>query len=323
MEFPFPSRGRNGPADREGVGRLFSRSGVEFRACAVGGSARDLAHEIAHFPAVMGPWLLLGWLLVALVPGIASAQTPGLKQAVESRESENAAATVLPGERRAKLEKASLEARERLARLDAPGAAAALPEGISVAELDERRRNLEQLVLTIGRALKNLSVVEEARRALETSRAEEAGWTGFKTQPPYSLLMIDDLLNEREAIRSNLGSAEASLGNYERLLATILEEAKDAEEAGNNALAAVQKSGADTVAAAKWRLEAALGRSRLLAARAGLFQNMIDSQKDRIAAAKTDLTLLERQLKVTWSPKRHSSHSMPGTNRSCGALPAA
>ena len=137
------------------------------------------------FNAVLCRWILSCWALAALVPGMAPAQAiPGLTPPAEKKEAPKPAAPDPPEERRAKLEQAAQDARDALARLDAPGAAAALPAGIDAAELDERRRNLEQLVLTINRSLKNVSVVEEARKALETSRANEAAWTGFKKQPP-------------------------------------------------------------------------------------------------------------------------------------------
>ncbi|MEO0018338.1 MAG: hypothetical protein RLZZ522_1621 [Verrucomicrobiota bacterium] len=246
-------------------------------------------------------------MLAALVPGGAPAQIAALNQPAESP---LAATPDPPEERRTKLEQLSQDARDTLAGLDVPGATAALPAGISTAELDERRRHLEQLVLTVNRTLKNLSVVEDARKEQLASRAREAAWTGFKKPPPYSLLVIDELLNERETIKSNRSSAEASLGNYERLLANILTEAKAAEEGANSALAAVPNATADTAEAAKWRLEAARANSRLLAARAGLFQSMIDSQRDRLAAADTDLKLLERQLAVAKANARFSDEDL-------------
>ena len=78
------------------------------------------------------------------------------------------------------------------------------------------------MILTATRSLKNLTAVADARKALESSRAEDAAWTGFKEQPPYSILMIDELLNERDAIKANLTSSESSLANYERLLASLM-----------------------------------------------------------------------------------------------------
>jgi hypothetical protein len=116
--------------------------------------------------AVQRLWLPLCLLLAALAVGSAPAQIPGLKNPAESPETPKPAAPDSPEERRTKLEQLAQEARDTLTRLDASGAVAALPEGISAAELDERRRTLEQLVLTIGRTLKNGSVVEEAPQSV-------------------------------------------------------------------------------------------------------------------------------------------------------------
>ncbi len=196
------------------------------------------------------------------------------------------------------------EARETLARLDAPGAAAALPEGISTEEFDNRRRDLEQMVLATTRTLKNFSVVEDARKALDAARANEAAWTGFKQKPPYSLLLIDDLLNERDALNATLGSFDSTLSNYQRLLASIVAETKAAEDTVSNALGEVKKAGGDSVATAKWRLDAAREHSRVMALRAGLIQSLIDSHQDRIATAKIDLGLLERQVKIAKADAR-------------------
>ncbi|MCU0781384.1 MAG: mechanosensitive ion channel, partial [Akkermansiaceae bacterium] len=234
-----------------------------------------------------------GWLLgvgLALLP----AAVPSL--AAESPSPPSATAPPETETPRAKLEQLLRESREALAQIDAPGAADTLPAGIGAGEVDERRRTLEQLILTANRSLKNLVAEEEARKALDAARERERAWTSFKRPPPYSLLMIDDLNNESEAVKSNLASAEASLGNYERLLGSILDEAKAAEEARNSVLAAVQAASPEAAQAAKWRLDLARLRSRLLAARAGQFQGMIASQKDRIAAANADLALLERQI---------------------------
>ncbi len=203
-----------------------------------------------------------------------------------------------PDAEHTKLEQAHQEARDALATLDVPGAAGALPAGLTPTDLDERRRTLEQWVLAINRSLKDLVVAEEARKALEAARARDSGWAGFKKPPPYSLLMIDDLVSEREAVKSNLDSAEASLANYERMLATMLQEAKYAEEAGARALTAVQEAAADAAAAAKWRLETTRFNSRLLATRASQYQGMVASQRDRITAANADLKLLDRQLAI-------------------------
>lgn len=239
----------------------------------------------------------LGCLLVwggVLLAGRA-AEAPGKPEVAAPKTSDS---TAKPDADRAKLEQALQEARDALAALDAPGAAGALPAGLAPADLDERRRTLEQWILAINRSLKDLVVVDESRKALEAARTRESAWNGFKKPPPYSLLMIDDLVNEREAVKSNLGSAESSLANYERMLATMLQEAKTAEEAGARALTAVQDASADSAPAAKWRMETTRFNSRLLATRSSQFQGMVASQRDRIAAANADLKLLDRQLAI-------------------------
>ena len=249
-------------------------------------------------------------VLATLVPGAAQGQSSGLKKAADMLEPAKPTPAEKPEDARARIGQWLQDARDALARLDAPGAATTLPAGISAEELEERRRDLEQMILSTTRLLKNFSAVEDARKALETARAEDAAWTGFKAKPPYSLLMIDDLLNERDAIKSNLASSESSLSNYERMLASIMVDAKAADETAGNALAAVQKAAADSADAAKWRLETARAHSRLLAVRAHLMQRIYDSLKDRIAAANFDLSLVERQIKIAKTNSRFTDEDL-------------
>ncbi len=257
------------------------------------------------------PW---GWLLAcclaALGPTPAQGQVANLKKVAEILEPAKPPAAEKPDDARTRLSQWLKEARDTLGRVEAAGAAAALPEGISTVELEERRRDLEQMILITARALKASNVVEDARKALENSRAEDAAWTGFKKKPPYSLLMIDDLLNERDAIKSNLSSYESSLSNYERLLAAAMTESKAAEDSAGNALAAVQAAANGSTEAAKWRLEAARAKSRMLAVRASAAQNMLDSLKDRVAAAKIDLSLVERQVKIAKANARFGDEDL-------------
>ena len=180
--------------------------------------------------------IVASWLLLVGLVYSAPSQNAILDQGAATLEAAKPKAPEKAEDARSRTVQWDQEARETLARLDAPGAAAALPEGISTEELDNRRRDLEQMVLATTRTLKNFSVVEEARKALDASRANEAAWTGFKQKPPYSLLLIDDLLNERDALNATLGSFDSSLSNYQRLLASIVAETKAAEEAVSSAL---------------------------------------------------------------------------------------
>ena len=228
----------------------------------------------------------------------AHSQVKTITDALSAEKTDKAAGPEKPEDTRKRLDQWLQEARDTLARLDAPGTITGLPLGITSAELDERRRELEQIILTIIRSIKNINAVPDARKALENSRTNDAKWTGFAEAPPYSILMIDELLNERDAIDVNLTSSKSSLANYERLISSLINETKAAEDSVNQNIVAMQEADDVTRDAAKWRLEAARAKSRLLAARAGLMQNSSDSLRDRISAASSDLALIERKIKT-------------------------
>lgn len=237
-------------------------------------------------------------------------QIGSLKKAVEGQQPAKPAAPEPPDEIRARLEKWHQDARESLAKLDADGASAALPPGITPAELDDRRRDLEQMILAATRSIKNVNAVTDARKTLTAARAEEAAWKGFEEKPPYPLPMIDELLNERDAIKSKLASSESSLANFESILAVVMADTKAAEESVSSGIVAVQIEVGEKNEAAKWRLEAARIKSRLLAARAGLLQAGCGVLRDRIAASKAELELIERKIKTANANSRFNDEDL-------------
>ena len=232
----------------------------------------------------------------------AHGQLSALKKAVEGNQSAQPAAPEKPEEARKRLELWHDEAYDMLGRLEADGAAADLPAGITPTDLEDRRRDLEQMVLLTTGLIKNADAVTDARKALEAARADEAAWTGFKEKPPYSILMIDELLNERDAIEAKRLSHESSLANFESILASTLGEAKSAEEMVNNAIIAVQNATPEMLELAKWRLDAARAKARLFATRASYLQANCESFKDRVSASKSELALVERKIQAV-APK--------------------
>ena len=91
-------------------------------------------------------------ILATGLPVPAQGQLNALKKVATPEEPAKPAAPEKPEDIRKRLEQWLQEARDTLARLDAPGAAAGLPEGITPEELDERRRDLEQMILTASRS---------------------------------------------------------------------------------------------------------------------------------------------------------------------------
>lgn len=250
------------------------------------------------------------FILILATPPAAQAQISALKKAVEGKESSGSPAPEKPEDIRKRLELWNQEARDTLNRLDAPGAATALPVGITPAELEDRRRDLEQMALLTTGLIKNSGMVAEARKTLDAARAEEASWTGFQEKPPFSILMIDEFLNERDAVKAKISSFESSLANLDSILSSTVAETKSAEDAVSASMAAVQSSSPELLDAAKWRLDAARGKSRLHATRSSYLQLNCDSIKDRLAASKSDLALVERKIKAASPHSRFSEDDL-------------
>jgi potassium-dependent mechanosensitive channel len=154
------------------------------------------------------------------------------------------------------------------------------------------------LVLITTTSLKEFSAVEQAAKALERARAEDAAWTGFKESPPFSILLLDDLLNERSAVLAKRRTTESALANMESLRANAMSELKAAEDRSNAAIAAVQNAEDGKADAAKWRLDAARAKVRAQAARAGYLETAIEAHKQRVTAVNIELALVDRKIAV-------------------------
>ncbi len=256
-------------------------------------------------------WLLVTCFVAAWwLPASADAQIASLKKLADASPQAPPAPLETPEDVRARLTQWLQDARDALARMDGAEGVAALPEGISPADLDDRRRDLEQMILTSSRSLKNINAVADARKALEATRAEDAAWTGFKESPPYSLMMADELLNERDAIQAKLTSHQSSLTNLESLLASILTATKASEDNVSTKIVDLQQASAATLDTAKWRLEAARTKSRQLAIRADGVKSACESLRVRTAEAKIELAMLERKVRLVQSNTRFNDEDL-------------
>ena len=251
----------------------------------------------------------LGVVLVACVASAVHGQGQLLKNAIGPASAGQPAAEE-PQQTRERLEGWLREARESLARIDASGYAASLPSGVTASELDEWRRDLEQIIPTITRALKGLNSAAEARKVLENARAADEAWQGFKEEPPFSLLKVDELLNERDAIKAKLTSQKAALANFEHLQASTLSGAKAIEDALNSQLVTLQNAKGDAAAPAKWRVDAARAKSRLQALRAGALENAIAASKELLAAAERELALVDRKIATARTQTRFNEEDL-------------
>lgn len=239
----------------------------------------------------VSPWLLCG---------LAFGQISALKGVIAPASAEkapDAGAKETVEAARARLEGGLKEARETLARIELPTYAGSMPEGIEKAELDDRRRVLEQMIPALTRAIKNAGAVVEAQKALETARKLEQDWTGFSEAPPYSLLLLDDLLNEKDAVKLKLASHQSAYDNFANLLASTTSEAKNTEEELNRMIGRLPNANEKEALAIKWRMEALRAKVRLYMLRVGSLETSWLAHKELIAADERELALVDRKIK--------------------------
>lgn len=189
------------------------------------------------------------------------------------------------------------ETKQQIARLEGFLEEADLPTGITLANLTSRRRLLDQTQLAIDRHFRVLDAREEAAGTLSQAQATASQWQKFDTPPPYSILMVDELLNRRDSTREKLDSHESSIELFKSSFETIFRDATSAQEAVSAALARFDVTGGEDQAEV-WKLETARANQRHLFIRASLMQTSIAQLEDLRAADNADLALLERQIRI-------------------------
>ncbi len=200
-------------------------------------------------------------------------------------------------EKKARLEQWLKETRAAFVRVNEPEAETQLPVGVDASELAEHRRNLEQTILGINRYLKVADAMPDARKGLEAARDADTAWTGFPEKPPYSILLLDQLVNQQDALREKVASYVSSLALFDRTLSDIQQEGRTAGESSRKASADAEQDSGDG-GATKWRLAAERAKSRLLSVRATFLQANVALLQDQAEAAKIQLSLLERQIAI-------------------------
>lgn len=224
--------------------------------------------------------------LLALTP--VHAQLPNLlgKDAAKTE-----APAETPSQTRDRLQASLNDAREQLVRLDDPAAESQLPQGVSNTEYAERRRDVQQLVSSLERHLKGLSALPESVTQATQAREARAAWHGFKESPPFSVLMVDDLRNQRDVAEQKKATSESNIS----LLGTVMEEARQSLEAADVAVRRAQDAASSNEKdlAAKWRLDSAKLHQRMAVARMGATAVGLSLQQNALAAAKDELSLMD------------------------------
>ena len=197
---------------------------------------------------------------------------------------------------RAQLEKWKVEAEVEIARLDRYDTPETLPEGISASDISSRRRALEQTLLAISRHLLILDDEAEPVAALKAAKAEAGAWKGFDTPPPQSALVVDELIERKEAIEGKQASSRSSVEVFKATLAGLLKESKDAEEDVELAIKTLEQA-KENKAALQWKLDTLKVKQRSLFIRASSLQRGIASLEEMMRANDVLLGLLSRKIR--------------------------
>ena len=229
-----------------------------------------------------------------LLPALSlTAQIPGIQTTKPAASPPTPAET--PEAAAARLQQWLKEARADFSRITDPDAGTNLPKEIDADELLGYRRDLEQIIIGINRHQKALESMPEATKALQAAREANDAWKGFAEKPPYSMLTLDDLINQRDAVREKAASYQSSLDLFSRTLSGIQDEAKRNDQSSKKVIsAAAEDPSAD--GAANWRLAEDRTKSRLLALRATFLQSNVTLFRTQSEAASLQLSLLDRQI---------------------------
>lgn len=171
-----------------------------------------------------------------------------------------------------------------------------VPAGISAEEREMYFRALEETTLAANRALKKAAELEEAVKARNDASRLAGEWKGFGNDSPKSMLVVDGLIDQRDAVREGLVSFRSAWQNFNNLLPPALEEATAAETRANEAIEAVAGAKDGGLEIAKWRAEAAKASARLAALRARMLQESAEIYQRRMEEKEAELALLEQQI---------------------------
>lgn len=202
----------------------------------------------------------------------------------------------------ARIQSWAKDAKAAFAKINVPDSDLQLPEGITPGELLDYRRDLEQILTGVARFQTVRQGLPEAAKARELASEAAANWKGFPEKPPYSMLRLDELVNQREAIDSRNKTYVSSLDLFSRTLTGVVADLSKAEEQARQLQAAIGEDPAGE-AAARWRAEAGQTRFRLLTMRGKFLEGNIALLRSQSDAATLQLGLLDKQIATA---RKHS-----------------
>lgn len=249
----------------------------------------NLAHWKGAFVAVLAVLLLaaiaFGSPAFAQIPSLSSV-TQAVKQ--ESKTEEK---LVTPEQQREITKRALTEAQKERAR------ALAASHGISRQGVKERYYLLDGLVTRLRSQLSLIDEREELRHSRSVAEQEAQSWAGFSEPPPYSIIMIDELMGSLLIARAKVQGLTTNQELFSQQVSHYRESAKHAQEMERQAadeLESAQSAGERLTAS--WQNELAGLRTRSADAMAESIALRYEVLGGRLGVAGVEVDLLERQL---------------------------
>lgn len=235
--------------------------------------------------------------LLPVLASLALAQSPALAQipGLPSLKPAAAAPAETPEALDARVQSWVKDARAAFTKVNVQDSDIHLPEGISAGELLDYRRDLEQILLGVARFQNVRQGLPDAVKAKEEAGAAAENWKGFSEKPPYSMLKLDELVNQRDAIDSKNKTYLSSMALFGRTLDGVITDLRGAEEQSRQLQAAIGGDPANE-SAARWRAEAGQTRFRLLTLRGTFLEGNINLLRTQSEAAALQLGLLDKQI---------------------------
>ncbi len=261
---------------------------------------------------------LLSGALLALATPIASGQLPGLPGAARSAAAEatNVAPPPASDEQlREQLAARIGQARDQLDRLATNPTAAGAPAGLAPEDLSKARSSLSQLALALESRLRALDEQQSVRAARRQAEQASREWKGLEGSPPYSMLLVDDLHERVDSIRTTVSALTAQRVIAER----EVERARGQAQRGDAALRRAREEAAgakdDQRAQLQWQAQIAEWAAAAGAAAVALFQHSIELVDEQIALEGERLRLAERKLEAASRDAQFSEQDLAQIRR--------
>ena len=239
--------------------------------------------------------------MLALAAPIAGAQLPGLPGVAKPAAAESTGAAPSPAsdeQSREQLVARIGQAREQLDRLATDPAAAGAPFGLAPEDMSRARSSLSQLALALESQLRAFDELRSARDARQEAERASRDWKGLEGSPPHSMLMVDDLHERVDSIRTTLSALSAQRVIAEREAERARGQAQRSEAALRRAREAVAGANDERQTQLQWQAQVAEWSAAAGAAAVALFQRSTELVDEQIALEKERLRLAERKLEA-------------------------